>query len=111
LSPPVSPPSFPKLSGWSAVRPTSTAHGPPATRSSRASRRRSHRALRNRLTGMRRFLLAAGRLCALAVWVYRQRGGAPRLNRGKMGRMQAASGKELCGRSARLTGRVWRDGQ
>jgi hypothetical protein len=46
------------------------------------------------------------RLCALAIWVYRQRGGVPWLNRGKMGRMQAASGKGLCGRSARLAGRV-----
>jgi hypothetical protein len=64
----------------------------------------------NWLTGRRRFL-AAGRLGALGLWVYRQRGGAPGLNRGKMGRMQAASGKGLCERSARSAGRVWRDGQ
>ena len=75
-----------------------------------ASRPRIYQARGNRLTGRRRFL-AAGRLCALAVWVYRQRGGAPWLNRGKMGRMQVVGGKGLCGRSARLTGRVWRDGQ
>ena len=33
----------------------------------------------------------------MAVWVYRQRGGAPRLNGGKMGRVQAAAGKGSAG--------------
>ncbi len=56
-----------------------------------------------------RLFLAAGRLCA--EWVYSHAGGAPWLNQGKMGRMQAASGNGLSGRSAGLAGRVWRDGE
>jgi hypothetical protein len=84
--------------------------GKPGLGSGSVTRQPDTRKRGNRLAGRRRFL-AAGHLCALAVWVYRQRGGAPRLNRGKGGRMQAASGKGLCGRSTRLAGRVRRDGE
>ena len=75
-----------------------------------------HRALLEVLAGPARIIHVGGHgACApvrlSAVWVYRQRAEAPGLNRGKVGRMQPASGKGLCGRSARLAGRVWRDGE
>ena len=67
------------LDGW--VKPGRTlgenrpGPGKPGLGSGSVTRQPDTRKRGNRLAGWRRFL-TAGHLCALAVWVYRQRGGS-----------------------------------